>query len=534
MNEGLPLGYRDSVLVQSLAVAPSDATIVYAGTGDRNQYSNGVYKSIDGGQTWMAANQGILDVGITALAVDPKDPDVVFAGTYDGRMYKSVDGGQTLQNITYPEYSNFMNAIYSILIDPNNSQRIVIRDNANGVLISQDGGARWTPLGKPSGNSEPPYGLGPMAVIFDDQPIIFLGSEKTSLWIYTRGDFVEQVTPTSITVAKETLTPLPGNGRWEALPGLPKAVNSVVIDPTNPNVMYVGAGRNGSGAGVFRTVDGGQTFEESMVGLPREDARVLTMDSSGPETRLFAIVGENLYVSENGAESWQKVGDSYGRSFYMGELLISPDGKTMYTWYGGTGLYRSPDGGVNWISASEGLPEGQRGDVHVDSLVVSPMDPQTLYAGTGYNHQLGNGVFKSTDGGQTWVAANKGMLDLNVTALVVDPTDPQKVYAGVDGGGLFLSTDGGQNWVKLRDVGQTFSNWVITLTLDPKTGRLFMVCNQEGIMTSGDGGLHWQVFGRPDPSPGNEIQAFAISFKALPVFYVSTRESGLWQYILIP
>jgi len=99
INTGLPQD-GDSFNVQSLAVDPTDANVVYLGTGWKPFHGNGVYKSTDGGMTWAPANRGMIDYSITALAVDPTNPQIVYAGTFDGELFKSSDGGETWNDLT--------------------------------------------------------------------------------------------------------------------------------------------------------------------------------------------------------------------------------------------------------------------------------------------------------------------------------------------------------------------------------------------------------------------------------------------------
>lgn len=84
-----------------------------------------------------------------------------------------------------------------------------------------------------------------------------------------------------------------------------------------------------------------------------------------------------------------------------------------------------------------GPPAGR----HVSALAIDPTDPNILYAGL-----RNDGVFKSTDGGQTWTPSNTGLTTLFISTLVIDPTNPMILYAGIDSGGVFKSTDGGQTW----------------------------------------------------------------------------------------
>jgi hypothetical protein len=113
-------------------------------------------------------------------------------------------------------------------------------------------------------------------------------------------------------------------------------------------------------------------------------------------------------------------------------LAIDPDTpRTLYAG-GSGGVFKSTDGGDTWGAANAGLPTTDA----VWALAIDPSTPQTLYAGT----LFGDGVFKSTDGGGTWNALNTGLTNTRYTrvqALAIDPTEPRRVYAGTAGGGVF-------------------------------------------------------------------------------------------------
>src|SRR5262249_13678715 len=104
---------------------------------------------------------------------------------------------------------------------------------------------------------------------------------------------------------------------------------------------------------------------------------------------------------------------------------------------------------VLWVSSVRMVPAGDNvwtsigpAGGSVLALALDPGMPTTLYAGTG-----GSGVFKSRDGGTTWQASNTGGLsDASVRALALDPTTPTTLYAGTEGSGVFKSTDGGTSW----------------------------------------------------------------------------------------
>lgn len=109
-------------------------------------------------------------------------------------------------------------------------------------------------------------------------------------------------------------------------------------------------------------------------------------------------------------------------------------------------VLKSENGGAHWTSVSAGLP-----DTHdrepvglVYALAIAPLQPTTLYAGLSPD-----GVFKSTDGGQSWGAMNTGLTNTAVRDLTLDPRNPTTLYAATDGG-VYMSTDSGAHWTALN------------------------------------------------------------------------------------
>src|SRR5450759_3349744 len=132
-------------------------------------------------------------------------------------------------------------------------------------------------------------------------------------------------------------------------------------------------------------------------------------------------------VAHAGPGVWSS-GGPYGG--YVTALAINP--ATPATLYAGTasGVFKSTDSGGTWAAANTGLT-----NLNISALAINPPTPTTLYAGTN-----SGGVFKSTDSGGTWAAVTTGLKDLSIYALAIDPTTPATLYAGM-WGGVLKSTD---------------------------------------------------------------------------------------------
>src|SRR5260221_4845138 len=190
---------------------------------------------------------------------------------------------------------------------------------------------------------------------------------------------------------------------------------------------------------------------------------------------------------------------------------------TLYAGTGG-GAFKSTDGGAHWSVANDGLT-----NLDVRALALARLSPDTVYAGTG------GGVFKSTDGGAHWSAANQGMATLDVRALALDPLTPTTVYAGtfgqyVDGvfqyGGVYKSTDGGDSW-SLGTI--TPSRYPATaVVVDPQTPTtLYAGTPAAKLYKSTDGGATWSST-RPVPSTDPYVRAVAIDPLTPTTLYVAT------------
>jgi photosystem II stability/assembly factor-like uncharacterized protein len=164
----------------------------------------------------------------------------------------------------------------------------------------------------------------------------------------------------------------------------------------------------------------------------------------------------------------------------VGALSIRPDIPT--TIYAGTwgGVFRSTDGGESWNAVNSGLTS-----LIVPALSIRPDTPTTIYAGT-----YGGGVFRSTDGGESWTAVNSGLTNLDVNALSIRPDTPTTIYAGTYGGGVFRSTDGGESW---NAVNSGLTNLdVLALAIRPDTPTTIYAGTYSGdVFRSTDGGDTW-------------------------------------------
>jgi photosystem II stability/assembly factor-like uncharacterized protein len=171
----------------------------------------------------------------------------------------------------------------------------------------------------------------------------------------------------------------------------------------------------------------------------------LAIDPARPDI-MYAGTSGGVYKSVDRARTWVKANNGLippellpsSRALMVNSLVIDP--QRPETVYAATlnGLYKTEDGARSWTRTGEDLP-----DQMISVLALDPSWPGTLYvAGR-------QGVFKSTDGGQTWQGKNAGLASLNIRSLALNPEDPKIVYLGTNGSGLYRSRDGGETWEAL-------------------------------------------------------------------------------------
>ena len=431
---------------------PIDPKILYASTGfwDVESYNDvgvGVLKSTDGGKTWNPINKGLGSLYIGFLDMHPSDPDILIAAAGgqadkhagDHGIYLTTDGGSSWNKIY--TYGGLPIDFFSIAgFSPSNPD-ILYAANDLVFARSEDGGRTWTEYndgfgwGPPGIRSGPPIGI----AIHPDNPMnVFVNS-------YTGGNFITT----------------DGGESWiNASKGYTGAeLTGISIAPNSPDLVYT-IGRSGQ----FKSLDFGANWE----GLAIEPARqpewwtVAVHPLNGQEVLISDQLADIIFKSTNGGATWQPILEgldydelSDGRSEGFKAIAYSSSNPNIV--YAGAygfkldlhpkaslGMYKSEDGGENWMEINNGLDSPL---LNINCIAVHPENSNTLYIGTWQD-----GVFKSTDGGASWQPASNGLLSADVRSLAIDPMNPMVIYAGLGGGvGIMKTTDGGGQWVEIND-----------------------------------------------------------------------------------
>jgi photosystem II stability/assembly factor-like uncharacterized protein len=177
----------------------------------------------------------------------------------------------------------------------------------------------------------------------------------------------------------------------------------------------------------------------------------LAIDPATPQTVYAGTVGGGVFKTINGGLNWQPFNAGFGNpatapaNFVILTLAIDPaTPQTVYAGTAGGGVFKTTNSGLNWqpFNAGFGNPATAPANFVILTLAIDPATPQTVYAGT-----AGGGVFKTTNGGLNWLLFSSGLTNLFITDIAIDPATPATLYASSAVAGVFRSDNGGLNWI---------------------------------------------------------------------------------------
>ena len=292
------------------------------------------------------------------------------------------------------------------------------------------------------------------------------------------------------------------------------SIGAIAVAPSDPNVLWVGTGegdpRNsvGYGRGVYRSIDGGMTWEK--VGLEKtERIKRIVVDPRDPDAVSVCALGREwgpnpergVFMTHDGGKSWEKVlyidedtgcsditmENSNPRIMYAGMWTFR---RKPWRFDGGgkkTALYRTMDGGKNWEIIHNGLPDGPMTRIGVQ---VAQSEPNIVYLVTEFKG--GGTLFRSDDRGENWKKvhddARINFRPFYYSDIRVDPTNPDHLYSL--SGGLYKSTDGGKEFKRIAGGvhGDHQSFWI-----DPVNSRRLLSGSDGGYQVSYDAGDNWDI-----------------------------------------
>lgn len=412
------------------AAHPSLGQVVYAGVGcweiDPAPGEAGVFRSNDYGETWITKTNGITDTNIWSLAIHPNTPQTMLAGTRNGRLYVSLDGGEN-----WSLSGQITGTVTRLYFNPYETLEAWAAGNSEsegrGYLYRSTNLTDWTML-----NVNVRLGYGPSHI-----QMAFL--------------------PGSVWLASESVYSSTDSGaNWNALSGPTYEADAIAIPPENPQIIYAG-----TDFGVEKTTDGGATWQEVNEGLAALIPDAVAVSSDDPDT-VYVQTYQDIFVSHNGGNDWLALDHSGGGGASRSSLAVD-----VFT---STRLYLlarcqnqfcidiSPDGGATWNIVTGTLPPAYAGwSSGSIAITPSPHTPGRVLVGASLSppgsSDVGDDIvgifYRSDDYGVSWSYITLTQTISRFTEIVYDAFNPNLIYAGTEKTGLWRSTDGGDNWTYL-------------------------------------------------------------------------------------
>ncbi|MBI2841415.1 MAG: hypothetical protein HYX75_24120 [Acidobacteria bacterium] len=429
-------------LVETLIASPDGDNIIYA-VG-----MEAVFKTDDGGASWTKAFTFPSDAEpVNTVAFVAGDPRALFIGTDTG-LYKTGDRGEHWASA----HTGMEGILVKVIVTHPHATAIMYAGTSCGIYRTGDGAGHWMP--RNTGLNYTHY--------FVTQALI-LDSIPRAIVVGTDGCGIFESTDEGST--------------WEPLNnGLTRPrITALAADPSDPETRYAGT-RSGE---IFKTADGGAHWTDISAGLPGQSVSGLAVDLARPNRLYLGTWGGGLFVSSDSGRSWQKAGGAFSQQIVTTLALDPSNPDTLYvaTFDDYTlHVFKSTDRGRTWSQGDSGLH-----GILVTQLAISPANSDIVYAGAV------SGLYRSTDGGRRWRRLSEipSRRDSQVNGLALDPVNPGVMYVSVFGiyeskSGVYRSSDGGDTWKLVRE-GLERLRWLGPLVIDPRTTDLVYAATDDAL-----------------------------------------------------
>jgi photosystem II stability/assembly factor-like uncharacterized protein len=375
--------------------------------------------------------------------------------------------------------------VTSIDVVHKNPEIIYAGTASGGLWNSQNAGITWQPIFE----KEATASVGAVAVQQSNPSVIWVGTGEGN-------------PRNSLNGGAGIYKSLDAGRNWKLM-GLEKTrnIHRVIIDPTNPDVVYAAAIGSPWGVhperGVFKTTDGGKSWKKILYTNDTSGAADLVMDPQNPNKLIAAM--------------WEHKRDPW--FFKSGGA--------------GSGMYITHDGGENWkkITDKEGLPEGELGRI---GIAIAPSDPNIIYA---LVEAKKNALYKSTDGGFKWNMINDkegiGNRPFYYSEIYVDSQNENRIYSVFTY--INVSEDGGKNFTRLmpaygvdNGVHPDHHAWYI----HPKNGKFMIDGNDGGLNITRDRGKTWRFIGN---LPVAQFYHINVDMETPYNVYGGMQDNGSWR-----
>ncbi len=521
----------------------TDSTVYAAVKG------SGIYRSLDGGATWTRPGfEGMDNLDVIGVRVSPAVSTEVFAWTAT-KIFRSTNSGTTwattITGLPIGTTVEFLNV--DIAPDYGASKRLFLGTVSDGIYSSTDSGSTWmtaglTTSGRIQGAAySPNFGRDNTLFATSETGGVFISTDRGSNWTAVNTSLVGlnfgQVAVSHNYVGDRTLFTTSNTGLLYKSTDAGAGWSNVGNGVSSADVAGIGFSSayatdatmiGATKSGVFRSTDGGATWTAMTTNLPNTNIGPFAASPGYPAdgTALVMLTGTGIYRTFSNGLWWesQNAGTTPILRAIPRTIVFSPNHASDFLVLvgGGSGAFRSIDGGATWSDANSGITY-----TDVASFGFSPAFAAdgTVFAGT-----AGGSVFKSVNGGESWTPSNSGITDGTINAVAVSSSfaTDRTLLVGT-AGGIFKSTDGGATWKG------TQSGNFVGLALSPEFGSdryAFAITGGPGgqVFGSSDGGETWSALGPSLDSDMPTTIAVSPNYRSDRNVFVGTSNYGLWVY----
>lgn len=511
--------YTSSTAPQKLdafAVDPRDADTIYAGTWYRP------YKSTDGGNSWKLIKNGMIDDSdVFAIDINPTNPDHVIAAACSG-IYLSTNKGEKWRKAQgIPSQSR---RTRDIIHNPG-KPGVVYAGTTEGFWMSENGGATWRLT------SSKTIEINSIAVHKDAPERVYLGTNNYGVMVSNDGGKNFQL----------------NNGNFTS-----RFTYNVISDIEKPNRLYASTINTATGGGYFFiSNDFGKSWNPSVTNIDtdRTVAFSIAQDKVDPN-KIYLATNFGIFHSKNRGSSWSRLRAPKGRrvtrrsrrgrrrTYYVkpkypkgvvpaisskiNVLAHTEDGKNGL--FAGTnkGLYKTYDVAKGWKK----IELGKDIDKQVFAVHTSPKMPHIIWVGTARS-----GVVMSNDNGETWTKVPTIPQGVPISTIVSNPEKPENIYVGTTQT-LYMTRDLGKTWIR-RGGNLPLGNFKSILINPTNTDEMYAASAREnngGVFFSKDAGYSWKRIDSDDYNLAtNRVWSLVFNATDSNQVLAGTHSSGIYR-----